>query len=376
MNINIKKQDILNALLLVNNIIQSSGLNPILSNILFIVNNDTIDLIGANDSVAIKTTTKNNTMNAKEEKMLINGELITKLIEKSNNDEISIDLVEEKVARIKSGRFTSNINLSNPDDYPRYDFDVSNKNRTQIKSEFINQIATKLLKVTNNKNSNVGKMFEGILLDTKIKPGTIVATGTDTFHLAAISDEYQGDNFRIIINQESIRLLNAQLKNKMVDLYIGNNDRILVKNDNITYNSKLIEGEYPSTLKITSVATESLTTNFTINKKDFINSVEKALLISTSEINKTNVIQIIVNENQIKISGQNIEKGNSYEEIGIVGKSEREATIILSATSLLNLLKNIDSGEVTFSYDNPSSPIYITDNKNKNYISLIMPTRN
>jgi DNA polymerase-3 subunit beta len=375
MNININKSEILKSLLLVNVIINKSCMNPILTNILFITRDDTIEIIAANDNIAIKTSLKNNTVNPQEEKILIEGDLITKLIEKSNSEEILIELIEERVLRIKAGKFISNINLPNEEDYPRYDFETANKSETEIDGSIFNVIFSKLLKITNSKNVNVGKMFEGILIDTQTTSNVMQITATDTYHLASISESYTGAPFKIVINQESIKLINAQLKSKKVKVYAGKDGRILIKNDNIMYNSKLIEGEYPSTKKIIDVAPETLGNSFKVNKKDFINAVEKAQIISSSNDNKTNTIKLEIKETLIKVIGQNIEKGNLYEELPISGPTEKEATIILNATLLLNLLKNIDSKEALIAYASANTAIYIADTNNKNYKSIIMPTR-
>ena len=132
----------------------------------------------------------------------------------------------------------------------------------------------------------------------------------------------------------------------MVNVYFTNN-HILFEFDNTTVVSRLIEGEY---FKINQMLSSDYGTKVVINKKEFIDSIDRANLLIKEGEKKP----IIINED-IDIE-----------------KEGKDLMIGFNPKFLLDALRVIDDETVDIYLVNPKAPCFIRD-KEQSYIYLILP---
>ncbi|MDR2557301.1 MAG: DNA polymerase III subunit beta [Mycoplasmataceae bacterium] len=358
-----------------NTILTNTSANPLLSCLLLETNGNNLEITGSNEEVAVKTTINKHLEIVKPGKILIEGNSFLKILSKISENKIEIELVDEQILKIKTETFNMDLNLLNCDDYPHYDFNTENKSSGIINVDFFAKIANKLVRIASSKKNeiSINKVLMGVLIDSKRTDNFIEAAATDSHYLAYIKDKYDGPKFRITMNVETIKLITSQAKEKKFNFYLGEQNRVIIENDNIKYISRLIEGDYPNIEKF--IQNNELPNEFVIDRRLITKAIEKAIIVSEDPSSSKTMISIEVKNEQIQIKAQNLQKGIMFEVIKIKGKINEETTIILNAASLLNLLKNIDDANVTVKFTNNLSPIYLFDDKNHNYSSLILPAR-
>ena len=150
----------------------------------------------------------------------------------------------------------------------------------------------------------------------------------------------------------------------MVHIYFTNN-HILFEFDDTIIVSRLIDGEY---FRINQMLSNDYETKITINKKEFIDSIDRANLLISESDKRPIIINIINNSLEVKVNSVN---GSLNEDIDIE-KEGKDIMIGFNPKFLMDALKVIDDEMVDIYLVNPKAPCFIRD-KNVNYIYLILP---
>ena len=140
---------------------------------------------------------------------------------------------------------------------------------------------------------------------------------------------------------------------------------IVFECDNTVVVSRLIEGEYFSIDRMLSGDYE---TKVRVNKKELLNCIDRATLLTREGDRKPIVINISDEGMELKIDSA---LGSMKEEIDIE-KQGRDLMIGFNPKFLIDALRVIDDEEVDLYMVNPKAPCFIK-NEEESYIYLILP---
>lgn len=140
---------------------------------------------------------------------------------------------------------------------------------------------------------------------------------------------------------------------------------IVFEFDNTTVVSRLIEGEY---FKIDQMLSSDYETKVKINKKEFLNCIDRATLLVKEGDKKPIIINILDGSMELKI---NSILGSMNEDIDIE-KQGKDLMIGFNPKFLIDALRVIDEEEVELYMVNPKAPCFIK-NTEESYIYLILP---
>ena len=150
----------------------------------------------------------------------------------------------------------------------------------------------------------------------------------------------------------------------VVNIYFTNN-HILFEFDNTMVVSRLIEGEY---FKINQMLSSDYETKVVINKKEFLDSIDRANLLIREGDKKPIIINITDGSLEVKVQSA---IGSLNEDIDI-NKEGKDIMIGFNPKFLIDALRVIDDETVDIYLVNPKAPCFIRD-KEENYIYLILP---
>ena len=150
----------------------------------------------------------------------------------------------------------------------------------------------------------------------------------------------------------------------MVEISYTNN-HIVFEFDNTIVVSRLIEGEY---FKIDQMLSSDYDTKVRINKKEFLNCIDRATLLIKEGDKKPIIIDIQDEMMELKIKSQ---IGSMNEEI-MISKDGKDLLIGFNPKFLIDALRVIDDEEVTLYLMNAKAPCFIKD-ETESYIYLILP---
>lgn len=140
---------------------------------------------------------------------------------------------------------------------------------------------------------------------------------------------------------------------------------IVFEFENTTVVSRLIEGEY---FRIDQMLSSDYETKVKINKKEFLNCIDRATLLVKEGDKKPIIINITDGSMELKI---NSILGSMNEDIDIE-KQGKDLMIGFNPKFLIDALRVIDDEEVELYMVNPKAPCFIK-NPEESYIYLILP---
>lgn len=133
-----------------------------------------------------------------------------------------------------------------------------------------------------------GELFE-------VNEGTLKVVGLDGHRIAIRNIKLEGrsDDVRVVIPgktlQEISKILNADAES-FVNIYFTNN-HVLFEFDQTHVVSRLIEGDY---FKISQMLSNDYETKVSINKKEFLDSIDRANLLIREGDKKPIIINILM----------------------------------------------------------------------------------
>ena len=162
---------------------------------------------------------------------------------------------------------------------------------------------------------------------------------------------------------EISKILSGEIDDQ-VSIYFTKN-HILFEFDQTMVVSRLIEGEY---FRIDQMLSSDYDTKVSVNKKEFLDCIDRATLLVREGDKKPIVIEIKDNSMELKIDSA---MGSMNEEIDIE-KDGKDILIGFNPKFLIDALKVIDDEVIHMYLMNPKAPCFIRDDE-ENYTYLILP---
>ena len=297
-------------------------------------------------------------------KIAIDAKLFSEIVRKLPDNDITLTTDSNNNALITCEKSKFNIAGKSGDDFSYLPAIIKDKMITlsqfQLK-EVINQTIFSIA-INDNNKMMTGELFE-------VNEGTLKVVGLDGHRIAIRNIKLEGrsDDVRVVIQgktlQEISKILNADAES-FVNIYFTNN-HVLFEFDQTHVVSRLIEGDY---FKISQMLSNDYETKVSINKKEFLDSIDRANLLIREGDKKPIIINILNGLLQVNV---NSAIGALNEDIDI-DKEGKDIMIGFNPKFLMDALRVIDDENVTMYLVNHKSPCFIRD-KEENYIYLILP---
>ena len=297
-------------------------------------------------------------------KIAIDAKLFSEIVRKLPDNDITLTTDSNNNALITCEKSKFNIAGKSGDDFSYLPAIIKDKMITlsqfQLK-EVINQTIFSIA-INDNNKMMTGELFE-------VNEGTLKVVGLDGHRIAIRNIKLEGrsDDVRVVIPgktlQEISKILNSDAES-FVNIYFTNN-HVLFEFDQTHVVSRLIEGDY---FKISQMLSNDYETKVSINKKEFLDSIDRANLLIREGDKKPIIINILNGLLQVNV---NSAIGALNEDIDI-DKEGKDIMIGFNPKFLMDALRVIDDENVTMYLVNHKSPCFIRD-KEENYIYLILP---
>ena len=162
---------------------------------------------------------------------------------------------------------------------------------------------------------------------------------------------------------EISKILSGEVED-LVQIFFTDNHIVFAFDDTIVV-SRLIEGEY---FRIDQMLSSDYETKVCINKREFLDCIDRATLFVKESDKKPIIINIEDESMQLSINSQ---IGSMKEDIDIE-KEGKDIMIGFNPKFLIDALKVIDDEQISIFLVNPKAHCFIKD-ENESYIYLILP---
>lgn len=362
MKIVCSKSVLLNAVNTVSKAVPNKTTMSILECILIDASSNEIKLIANDTELGIETVVEG-TIEEKG-KIALDAKLLSDIVRNLPDSDVTIVCDSSLKTDIKCEKANFTI-IGKPADEFTYLPKVE-----RFDSILISQFALKevirqtIFSIADNDNN---KIMTGELFEVSKDVLKVVSLDGHRISIRKINLKNSYDNKKVIVPGKTLNEISKILPgdaDKDVSIFFTGKHIIFEFNNTVVV-SRLIEGEY---FKIDQMLSSDYETKVTINKKEFMDSISRALLFVKEGDKKPIIINIDDSELEVKI---NSTVGSLDENISIT-KQGKDLLIGFNPKFVMDALRVIEDEEINMYLVNPKAPCFIK-NSEETYIYMVLP---
>ena len=367
MNLTISKEQIINGLQAVQNVVSTRTTLPILSNVLLRADGEKLELTATDLDVTIACAVE-----AKVKKPGASTVPVKRLfgiVRELSNSEIDLEVDEKNVCSIRSGPSFYKINGLSADEFPPMPKFKEDK-KVVLPQETVRGMMKKTSFAISTDESRY--VLNGIFFSLKDHKMTMVAT--DGRRLAMVDEEAdiaESSHGEFIVPAKTVNELNRLLQDKgELELrYAENQASFNLKNEKgsaILIVTKLIEGNYPNYRQVIPAETKE---RVPLVREEFLHALRRAEIM-TSE--KSNSVKLAFGKNKLEITANSPEVGEAKESLAVNYKGP-EMAIAFNPKYMIDPLNALPNDEVFLELIDELSPGVLKINGP--FLYVVMPMR-
>jgi DNA polymerase III subunit beta len=367
MNLTISKEQIMNGLQAVQNVVSNRTTLPILSNVLLRAEGDKLELTATDLDVTIACSVE-----AKVKKPGASTVPVKKLfgiVRELGNSEIDLEVDDKNVCSIRSGASFYKINGLSADEFPPMPKFKEDK-KVELPQEKVRGMMKKTSFAISTDESRY--VLNGIFISLKDHKMTMVAT--DGRRLAMVDEEVdvsEKSQGEFIAPAKAVNELNRLLQDKgNVEIRYTENQASFTlkdeKNGSVLIITKLIEGNYPNYRQV--IPTE-VKERVSLVREEFLHALRRAEIMTSD---KSNSVKLTFGKNNLAITANSPEVGEARESIAINYKG-KEMAIAFNPKYMIDPLNALANDEVFIELIDELSPGVLKINTA--FLYVVMPMR-
>ena len=315
MKFTIKKDLLLDALSKVSKAISTKNLIPVLAGIKFELKKKKLTLTASDNDITIQTTIES--VNDDEFKIdsegsiIIQGKYILDIVRKLPDQYINVEVIDELKILIYTENSEFNLNGISESEYPNVGLEESKK-KININAGVLKSIVNQTAFATSNEESK--PVLTGI--NFNIVGDILECNSTDSYRLArkiVKLEKVSEDNYNIVIPSHNLIEFTKILgdDSEEVEVHIFNN-KVLFKNGNLKFESRLINGTYPNTANL--LPDDSYLVVST-NLNDFYSVIDRVSILTSDK--EKNIVTLETEGNTLTLKSSSAEIGRVEEKMSI-----------------------------------------------------------
>lgn len=336
---------------------------PVLSNILITVEKSQIKLSATDLEIAITTTATGKVDESGS--LTVPARLLTEFIT-NNNDESITFKTKDSALHMKSDRYEANLSGISAEEFPTVPVLPKEQFCKISKDKFVDAIKKVLIAPANDETRPV---LAGVYF--KFNGKELVLAATDSYRLAekridldeAVAEKKMIVPARTVV--EILRLLSGNDEAKEV-MISSTENQVLFQIGNTQVVSRLIEGAFPNYAQIIP---ESSKITAEVDHVEFLSAVKMSALFAR---NSANNIKIRTGKDVITVNSMASETGDTTAKVK-ASVNGGELEVAFNVRYILDVLQVVHSDKVILKFNDSVSAGVIADNKDKDFIYIVMP---
>ena len=373
MKFTIKKEILLDALVKVSKAISTKNLIPVLAGIKFELKKKKLTLTASDNDITIQTTIESLNDDdfriENEGSIIIQGKYILDIVRKLPDEYINVEVIDELKILIYTDKSEFNLNGISESEYPNIGLEESKK-KIDIKAGLFKNIVYQTAFATSNEESK--PVLTGI--NFNIVGDILECNSTDSYRLArkvVTLEKESEESYNIVIPSHNILEFTKILGDdeEIVELHVFSN-KILFKNGNLKFESRLINGTYPNTSNL--LPDDSFLVVKT-NLNDFYNVIDRVSILTSDK--EKNIVTLETNGNMLVLRSSSAEIGRVEEKMPISKNNNEDIKISFSAKYMMEALKSFSTETVDIHFVGEIKPILIKSTEDETLTQLVLPIR-
>lgn len=297
-------------------------------------------------------------------KIAIDAKLFSEIIRKLPDSEVIIETNENYQATIRCEKAKFTISGKSGDDFSYLPSVEKNKSIRLSQFTLKEVIRQTIFSITDNEST---KLMSGELFEVENNNLKVVSLDGHRISIRNVELKESYNSIKVVVPGKTLNDISKILSGGIDDEVIiyFTDKHVLFEFDETKVVSRLLEGEY---YKINQMLSNDYETKIVINKKEYLDCIDRASLL-IKESDKKPIIMNINNTNMyLKIDSM---IGSMNEEIEIT-KEGKNIIIGFNPKLLMDALRVIDDESISIYFVNQKSPCFIK-NERETYRYVILP---
>jgi len=364
------REDLLNGIRIVERATVVKGLQPVLANVLIeTVANNQVKLTATDFDLSI--TTVINAQVEEEGKFTLPAKKLSDIISRLQDELVRLELNGSMVT-ITCNKSKFDIIGISANEFPQVEESISEEDSIEIEtSPFIKAIREVVSAAAGYETNN---LLSGVVCE--VNKNILEMAATDGNRLARVRESVKNnsaDSDKIFEMLLSSKVLSELSKISMLveseSIKICKEvKKIIITLDRTKIITRLMQGQFP---KYNQLIPQTFPKEAVINKFNLISALER---VSVMVNEKNSIVKFEFADNQLKLSGDSPDAGNSQDIIDVKYSGEA-LTIAFNYKFILEFLKIVESEEVAIKLNSPLSATVFAPCSDEDYIYLIMPVQ-
>ena len=358
------KQELLEKLSDIQNIVEKRNTMPILSHFLLDASGGGAFIMATDLETAIKEPI--DVSPEKEGRLSIPARKLFEIIREVEGD-VVIESSDSQWIKVKAGASSFRLACLPADDFPAWPSMEKADEITMPAAELADMIEKTLFSAG---ESDTRYTLNGLLFHITPDSGSFTVVGTDGHRLSIITKPVSagaGEEKKIILPRKAAAELRKLLdKSESVSMLIGKN-HVLFKAGQIEFLARLIEGTYPNYSQVIPTNDKKLA----IDREAFVRALRRVSIMSRD---RSNAVKVDISKGLLTLASSNPDLGEASDEIAI-GYEGETLTIGFNARYLLDALNAIPTEKVIFEVHDQLSPTMLRKEDSEDYKCVVMPMR-
>lgn len=371
MKFTIRREEFLKALNIASRAVGNKVANAVLANLKIELDERGLFITGSNFDLSIKTFIPYKigeteiVRNYKEGATLINSRIVTEIVRKMEEDELTLDVIDTTIAVVSDNHFESRLNCVRPEEYPELDLEASGTQITLDKATFD-------LLVSQTAFAASIKEQRPILtaINLEASNGVLTATTTDSARMARKTISIPQD-VEFVANVPAKMMIEVdRLLEGISSVSIAFSDKkALFSLDKTVVATRLVSGDYPNTRNIVP---KSCNYSLEVNAADLMKAIDRTTVLS---IDRENVVDLSMSDLAVEISAKSSQVGSAVEKLEVYKFEGQNLKISFNSEFVLAAIRALACEDVTFEFVGEMKPFVVRNASDDSVIQIVTPVR-
>jgi len=350
----------------VSGIVERRHTLPILSNVLLEKKGDQLTLLATDIEIQITTSTTC-TGGEGDGAVTVGARKLQEILRSlPDTTEITVNL-EDKRLQVKGGKSRFNLQTLPADDFPRMTLNEGDTKQFSISQRDFRQLIAKTQ--YGMAAQDVRYYLNGLLLLVEGKELRAVATDGHRLAYASVAIETELPRQEMILPRKTVLELNRLLvdSDEALNITLSSN-QVRFAFGSVVLVSKLIDGKFPDYER---VIPPTLRNHMTVGRQMLMQAMHRAAILTNE---KFRGVRVVLGENSLRLIAANAEQEEAQEEIEVQYTGD-PIDVGFNVGYLLDVLNNVHSEEIQWSFNDANSSALITVPGNDRFKYVVMPMR-
>lgn len=301
-----------------------------------------------------------------EGETVVPGKYFMDFVKKLENEQIELSVLDEGQLKIKYADAESEMQVYNAEEFPKINKEIKENFFLLSQGEFKDLIAKTSFSCSQDDSRPI---LKGCLFE--VENGTVTSVALDGFRMAVCKKQAKAvsGDFKAIIPARTLNEITRLLEKEEEELNVVlQKNNLMVEVGSTVLVSRLYEGEF---INYKQILPTSFLTEFTVDKDQLLNSVERAAILSRSD--RLSLVKMDVKEKFLNVTAKS-EIGTVNENISIALKG-KDLSIAFNAKYLSEYLKILSDEKVRVFLNSPIAPCILRPQESEDYLYLVLPVR-